>query len=99
MALITYRALLSGIKVLAFKRHGAVKLKTERELAVRDVTCGDRADQQGVQFHQGAEGGLAVSAAGSASAQPTGGVPQLQPVIRAPLKEDQAVGQQQRLNL
>lgn len=99
MVLITYRALLSGIKVLTLERHRGVKFKKGGGLAVRDVTCGDRADQQGVQLHQGAEGGLAVSAAGPASAQPAGGVPQLQPVIRAPLKEDQAVGQQQRLNL
>lgn len=98
MVLITYRALLSGIKALTFERQ-QIKFKKGRELAVRDATCGDRADQQGVQLHQGAEGGLAVSAAGSASAQPAGGVPQLQPVIGAPLKEDQIVGQQQRLNL
>lgn len=86
-----------------FERHRGGKIKKkkkkEKELAVRSVTCGDRADQQGVQFHQGAEGRLAVPAAGSASAQPAGGVPELQPVIRAPLKEDQAVGQQQRLDL
>lgn len=87
---------MSGIKVLAvlnvIREQNSIK---ERE----GVTCGDRADQQGIQFHQRAEGGLAVSAAGSASAQPSGGVPQRQPIIGAPLKEDQEVGQQQRLNL
>lgn len=63
------------------------------------LTCSYWADQQRVQLHQRAEGGLAVSAASSASTKPAGWVPQLQPVVWAPLQKDQAVWQQQRLNL
>ena len=53
----------------------------------RDGVCtrSYRADQQRVQFHQRAEGGLAVSTASSASTQPAGWISELQPVVRAPL--------------
>lgn len=55
------------------------------------VTYSYRADQQGVQLNQRAEESLALSAAGSASTQPARGVLQLQPVVRTPLQEEQAV--------
>lgn len=62
-------------------------------------TGGDWANQQRVQLDQRAEGALVVAADSASSTHPAGRVPQLQAVVGASLQQQQAVRQQQRLDI